>query len=73
MSKLQVELCPETGMCSIIRDDASKADLMPDEVVALREAGDDPAKLRAIVAASDAGFAAALTDQELRRIVADVT
>ena len=72
MNKLQVEVCPETGMCSIVRENAGKADLMPDEVAALRDAGDDLAKIRAIVAAGDAGFAASLTDQELRRISADV-
>ena len=72
MSELKVELCPETGICSIIRESAGKADLMPDEVIALREAANDPARIRAILAESDSGFAAALSDQELRRIAADV-
>ena len=69
MSELNVELCPETGMCSIVRADGSKADLMPNEVQALREAKGVPAALRAVVAEGDASFAATLSDQELRDIV----
>ena len=72
MSNLQVEVCPETGMCSIVRTNAGKADLMPDEVQAVRAAKGDLAKIRQIVAEGDAAFAASLSDQELRRIAADV-
>jgi len=69
MSELNVELCPETGMCSIVRADGSKADLMPNEVQALRDAKGVPEALRAVVAEGDASFAATLSDQELRDIV----
>ena len=72
MDKITVELCPETGICSLIRADGSKADLMPDEVDALRGAGQDASQLRAVVAGSDAGFAAALNEAELKQIAARV-
>ena len=65
MDKITVELCPETGIWS-------KADLMPDEVDALRGAGQDASQLRAVVAGSDAGFAAALNEAELKQIAARV-
>ena len=72
MTELKVELCPETGICSILRETVGKADLMPDEVEQIREAGNDLAKIRSIVAAGDAAFAVSLTDADLRRIAADV-
>ena len=72
MSELVVEVCPETGMCSIVRSSAGKADLMPDEVIALREAGRDADKIRAIIAESDAAFAASLSEKELRDISANI-
>lgn len=70
MSSLNVELCPETGICSILRPDGRKTDLMPGEVQAFRDAKGSPAAMRAIVAEGDAGFAATLSDQELRDIAA---
>jgi hypothetical protein len=68
MSKLTVELCPETGICSVVRPDGTKADLLPDEVAAVREARGNTSKLRAIVAGSDAGFAGALSESELKAL-----
>jgi hypothetical protein len=68
MSAVNVELCPETGICSIIRANAGKADLMPDEVQTLRKANGDAAQIRAVLAESDSAFAASLSDQELRDI-----
>ena len=64
MGPLNVELCPETGICSVIKG-CGKADLMPDEVQAVRGAGGDLARIRAILAEADAGFAASMTDAEL--------
>jgi hypothetical protein len=72
MSKLTVELCPETGICSVIRADGTKTDLMPDEVDAVREAGGDAGRVRAIVSGIDAGFAGTLTDVELKELSAGV-
>jgi hypothetical protein len=68
MAALNVELCPETGICSIVRPNAGKADLMPDEVQTLRSAKGDATKIRAVLAESDSAFAASLSEQELRDI-----
>jgi len=72
MATLTIELCPETGICSLVRADGSKADLMPDEVDALRGANADAKKLREVVAGSDASFATALSEADLKQIAAEV-
>jgi hypothetical protein len=64
---LQIERCPETGICSIIRADNTKVDLMPDEVAAIAAAGGADA-VRAVVGGSDEAFAAKLTPAELAQI-----
>ncbi|HEY3376390.1 MAG TPA: hypothetical protein VGL77_02760 [Armatimonadota bacterium] len=66
--KLAFELCPETGICSIVRSDKGKIDLMPDEVVAIREAAGDAAQVQAVLAESDRDFAARLSPEELAQI-----
>lgn len=73
MEKVEIELCPETGICSIVRAGGTKTDLMPDEVQALREAGSDLVKIKQVVAGADATFAQELTEGELRQIVVSVS
>jgi len=72
MSAVRTEICPETGIGSILRGDTAKVDLMPDEVAAIRTAARDPAKVRAVIASADAAFAEALSDGEIKQIVAKV-
>lgn len=70
MSDLIVELCPETGICSILQQTAGKFDLMPNEVQNLRDAGDDPEKIREVLAEVDPAAAAKLSVDELTAIAA---
>ena len=70
MDKLNIELCPETGICSIIKNDGTKVDLMPDEVKSLRVALTDPNAAREVIAEADAGFAASLAADELQQLAA---
>jgi hypothetical protein len=65
---MTIEVCPETGICSIVRADASKIDLMPDEVAALREADGDVTAIKAVLAESDTAFAAGLSAAEITLI-----
>jgi len=65
---LQIERCPETGICSIIRADNTKVDLMPDEVAAIAAAAGKSDDVRAIVSGSDESFAAKLSSAELAQI-----
>jgi hypothetical protein len=62
---LTVEVCPETGICSIVRADASKLDLMPDEVASVRDADGDAAAIKAVLAESDSTFTAKLSEAEV--------
>jgi hypothetical protein len=68
MAKLNVQLCPETGICSLIREDRTKIDMMPDEVAQLRQASGDTERSKAILAQIDAGFSQSLDDEELGQL-----
>ena len=66
---LRIERCPETGICSLVRPAGEKIDLLPDEVAEIRDAAGDPARVRGIIASSDAGFAAGLDAAEMDTII----
>lgn len=68
MAKLTIELCPETGICSIIKDNGTKVDLMPDEVEAIRVAGSNAEEIRSVIANCDTDFAQALDAQALKQV-----
>jgi len=70
MAKLQIELCPETGICSLVRDDGTKTDLMPDEVKQVAAAAKDGQAVKAVIAAVDEGFAGSLSAAEIAQISA---
>lgn len=65
MNPIDVELCPETGICSLFRKNGDKTDLMPDEVETLRRAAGDAAALRRALAEADEPFAKSLSPEEL--------
>jgi hypothetical protein len=70
MSEVTVQLCPETGICSIIKGDGSKVDLMPDEVTGMRDASGRAEAVRQALAEVDSGFADGLDEEEIRQITA---
>jgi len=73
MSKLIVEVCPETGICSILKSDGSgKVDLMPDEAAAIRAAGGDAATIREVIFACDPSFADALAADQIGQISKEI-
>jgi len=63
MSELNIQLCPETGICSIIKDDGKKVDLMPDEVTQLRQATDGNT-VKQVLSEVDGGFAEGLDAEQ---------
>lgn len=65
MAEVNIELCPETGICSLMKSNTSKADLMPFEVEKIRSSVGDATKIRKIVAEADNIFANSLSDEEL--------
>lgn len=68
MSDLNIQLCPETGICSIIKGDGSKIDLIPDEVSQLRDASGDRDVIRQALAEIDPDFAEGLDSEEIDQI-----
>lgn len=72
MSDLNIQLCPETGICSIIKADGNKIDLMPDEVGQLREASGNPEGIRQALAQVDTSFAESLQATELNQVSSEL-
>ncbi len=68
MSDLTIELCPETGICSVIKPDGKKIDLMPDEVGQVREAAGAGDAIKRVLAEVDADFAAGLDVAEIDQV-----
>jgi hypothetical protein len=68
MGELNIQLCQETGICSIIRATGDKVDLMPGEVANIRDARGDADKVRELLGEVDAGFAQALAADELGQV-----
>ena len=68
MAKLDIHLCPETGICSVIKADGTKVDMMPGEVDQLRQASGDAQASKAILAEIDTSFAENLNSEELDQL-----
>ncbi len=65
---MNIELCPETGICSIIKEDGKKIDLILDEVAELCEASGNPDGIRQALAEIDDTFADGLDPDEISQI-----
>ena len=72
MAKLNIQKCPETGICSVIKEDKTKIDMMPDEVAQLRQASGDSEKSKAILGQIDAAFADGLDNEELSQLADEI-
>lgn len=72
MGNLKVELCPETGICSIVKGDGTKIDLMPDEVGDIRKIKTDPKALQKALGEVDSSFAQSLDAKELAQLSKDL-
>jgi hypothetical protein len=68
MSQLNIQKCPETGICSIVKPDGAKIDMIPSEAEQLRQASKDRDALQGILEEVDAAFAASLSSEELEQI-----
>ena len=73
MGKVNIEICPETGICSIVKDDGLKVDLMPDESEQLKTAAGDASEARDIIKQADSSFAQNLTTEELDDILSKLS
>ena len=68
MDKLDIQLCSETGICSIIKGDGTKIDLMPDELSDLLGVLANPKLARQVLMQVDSGFAESLAPDELKQL-----
>jgi len=68
MSDLNIQLCPETGICSIIKQGGNKIDLIPDEVSQVRAASGKPDAIRQALAQIDPDFAEGLDSEEIDQV-----
>jgi hypothetical protein len=71
MGKLNIELCPETGICSIVKGDGTKIDLMPDEVAGIRNIT-DPEAVKKAIAEVDESFAKTLDAKDLAQVTKEL-
>ena len=69
MADLQIEVCSETGICSIIKDGAYKVDLISPEVDAIRAANGDADAIKAVIGECDSVFAGSLDADDIEGIV----
>ncbi len=69
---MKVEKCPETGICSIIREDGKKIDLMPYEVSQIQEATGDKSKMINVLRDVDDNFASTLTEKETEDLLSKI-
>jgi hypothetical protein len=73
MEKLVVELCPETGICSLVKGGGDKTDLMPFEVEALKKLSpSDIEKIKAVIAQGNEDFAKKLTAEDIKQILGQI-
>lgn len=72
MAKLNIQLCPETGICSLIKEDGKKIDMIASEADQLRQASGDPEKIKAVLAQVDPKFSEELDTEELNQIATEL-
>ncbi len=70
MADLRVEVCSETGICSMVKGGTNKIDLLSFEADEIRAAKGDAEVIRKVVAECDTGFAGELDDEDIKGIAA---
>lgn len=65
MTRVDIHMCPETGICSILKQDGGKIDMAMDEVDELREASGHLEKIRELIADLDSSFNEQLDDDDI--------
>jgi hypothetical protein len=68
MGKLDIHMCPETGICSVFKEDGTKIDMMPGEVADLKDAAGDAEKIKDIISQVDKSFTQDLGDEEIGQL-----
>lgn len=69
---MRVELCSETGICSILKEDGKKVDLIQQEVDQIVGASGDEGKIKQVIAGIDSSFAENLSSNEITQMVSEM-
>ena len=70
---MRIEQCTETGICSIVKDDGRKVDLISAEASLIKGASGDEGKIRDVLATIDNGFEESLSSEEIAHIASKLT
>lgn len=66
-------MCPETGICSLVKPGGDKTDLMPFEVDEIRKlSANDAEKIKDVIAMGNETFAKMLTPEEIKQILKQI-
>ena len=68
MGKLDIHMCPETGICSVFKEDGTKIDMMPGEVADVKDAAGDTEKIKEVLWQVDKTFSQELGDEEIGQL-----
>jgi len=68
MNDLNIQLCPETGICSIIKKDGKKIDLMPFEVDQVKNAAGNSEAIKDVLNEIDPVFVNELDSEEIGQV-----
>ena len=68
MGKLDIHMCPETGICSVFKEDGTKIDMMPGEVADVKGAAGDTEKIREVLSQVDKKFSEDIGDEEIGQL-----
>ncbi len=69
---MRVELCSETGICSIVKDNGKKVDLIKQEGDQIIGASGDEVKIKQVIAVIDSDFAESLSSDEIAQLASEV-
>ena len=72
MAQLDVQMCPETGICSVRNGQGEKIDMISTEVADLKAAAGDVQQIKALLAGVDKSFSESLTDEELIQLAKEI-
>lgn len=73
MGKLDIYMCPETGICSVFKEDGTKIDMMPGEVADLKDAAGDSEKIKERISQVDKSFIENLGDEEIGQLTDEIS
>ena len=72
MANLNIQICTETGICSIRNAQGGKIDIIADEVDQLRAASGNPEQLKELISQVDPSFSSSLSDDDLQQLAQDI-